>query len=631
MYVLGTAGHVDHGKSTLVEALTGINPDRLAEEQRREMTIDLGFAWLTLPSGNVASIVDVPGHERFVKNMLAGIGGIDAALLIVAADEGIMPQTVEHLHILDLLGVEHGLIVITKRDLVDDEWLLLVEEEIRERLRGTTLGGVPLVTVSARTGEGLQDLKAAIDVLFAAIPSRTTARGAPRLPIDRAFTIGGFGTVVTGTLLDGPLAAGDEVAVEPGGRRARVRGVQTHGHKVAQALPGTRVAVNLSGIPVDDVHRGDVVSVPGAIIPTDLVDLRLRLVSDAPRALEQNDALDLFAGAAEAPCRVTLLDAELLHPGEEGWVQLRLERPLAIARGDRCIVRIPSPSITVGGGRIVDAHPRRHRRFRPEVIAALETLARGTPAELLVQAAGDTSPLEWARLRERAAIPPEDTGTALREALRDGQLLRLDGATFDAAFADDTVVVARAAFERLAALAMSTLDAFHRRYPLRSGMPREELKSKLGIKPARTFGELVAMLARHGHVAADAQTVRLPGFSPRLTVAQSATVERLLREFEASPFSPPPRTEWEPLGSDVIGYLLESGRLVRVSSEVLFSGEGYTKLVEWTARTLDSGAEVTVAALRDRFDTSRKYALAFLEHLDERKITRRVGDARVKY
>ncbi len=634
MYVIGTAGHVDHGKSTLVEALTGINPDRLAEEQRRQMTIDLGFAWLTLPSGKTISIVDVPGHERFIKNMLAGVGGIDAALLVVAADEGLMPQTEEHLHILDLLEVQHGVVVLTKCDLVDDEWLELVSAEVRERLAPTALRAAPIVSVSARTGAGLDDLKHALDALLLETPSRTVGGGVPRLPVDRAFTVGGFGTVVTGTLLDGPLAVGDEVELQPGRLAGRVRGLQTHGARAERALPGTRVAINISGVALDALRRGDVVSYPGAIQPTPLIDLKLRLVAGAPRPLEQNDALDLFVGTSEVACHVTLLASEEIRPGDEGWAQLRLERPVAVMRGDRCIVRIPSPSLTIGGGRIVDAHPRRHRRFRGEVIAALETLQRGTPAELLAQTPGVEAPIEWAKLRQQSGLPLETAEAALEEALRLGLLRRLDlhvDGDESRPVAGDTLLLGQQGWRRLSDLITTSLDAFHQRNPLRAGMPREELKSKTGIRSPRAFNELLARLQDEGLVVATELAVRKPSFVPRLSSAQRAAVDTLLRDFAAAPFSPPTRPEWESIGPDLIGYLLEGGQLVRVSPDVLFSGEGYAKLVEWTLRLLDDGGEVTVATLRDRFSTSRKYALAFLEHLDERKITRRIGDVRVKY
>ena len=634
MYVIGTAGHVDHGKSTLVEALTGINPDRLAEEQRREMTIDLGFAWLTLPSGKSVSIVDVPGHERFIKNMLAGVGGIDAALLVVAADEGVMPQTEEHLHILDLLGIEHGLVVLTKRDLVEEEWLALVEEEVRERLAGTVLAGARLVPVSARTGMGLDELKYALDALLLQTPTRTVARGAPRLPVDRVFTVGGFGTIVTGTLLDGPLALGDELAIQPGHAHGRVRGLQTHGAKTERALPGTRVAVNISGLSIDQIHRGDVVTLPGTLRPTEMIDLKLRLVANAPRSLVQNDALDLFVGAAEVACRITLLASEELKPGGEEWAQLRLARPIAAMPGDRCIVRIPSPSLTIGGGRIIDTHPRRHRRFRAEVIERLETLARGTPAELLVQTAGADGPVEWGALRRASGLPPAGAQTALDETLSTGTLRRLGragGAEANAGITDDTLLISQASWARLRDAIDTALAPFHRRNPLRAGMPREELKNKLGIRSARAYNEVLHLAAAEGAVVATELVVRKPEFAPTLTPAQRQAVEQLLHDFAAAPWSPPGRAEWEGIGGDLIGYLIESGQLVRVSPDVLFSSAGYTKLVEWTTRRLDAGEEVTVALLRDQFATSRKYALAFLEHLDERKVTRRVGDVRVKY
>jgi selenocysteine-specific elongation factor len=631
MYVVGTAGHVDHGKSTLVHALTGINPDRLEEEQRREMTIDLGFAHLRLPSGKQVSIVDVPGHERFIKNMLAGVGGIDAALLVVAADEGVMPQTAEHLHILDLLDVRHGLVVLTKADLVDEEWLALVREDVRARLADTTLAEAAMIAVSARTGAGLPGLKQAIDRLLEQTPSRTLARGAPRLPIDRVFTIGGFGTVVTGTLSDGPLLVGQELTIQPPGLRSRVRGLQIHGAKAETALPGTRVAANLVGVAVDELHRGDVLTLPGQLEPTALIDLKLRVVADAPAPLKQNDALDLFVGAAEVACRVTLLDSETLPPGGEGWVQLRLAQPIAALRGDRCIVRIPSPSLTIGGGRIEDAHPQRHRRFRPEVIAALETLRRGTPAELLLQALG-ALPSEWSAALRKSGLDEAAAQAALAELRANRQALTLPPTD---QLQPGSLVIAAAAWAKLLATITDTLASYHKRWSLRLGMPREELRSKLGLGQgsvaARSFDELLRQAEREQAIATTETSVRLADWSPRLSQTQQRQVDALLHEFRAEPFAPPGKAEWEPLGVELISYLIESGQLVRVSPDVLFDAAAFHKLVEWTVHILETNGEVTVANLRDHFGTSRKYALAFLEHLDERKTTRRVGDVRVKY
>jgi selenocysteine-specific elongation factor len=627
MYVIGTSGHVDHGKSTLVHALTGINPDRLEEERRREMTIDLGFAHLRLPSGKQVSIVDVPGHERFIKNMLAGVGGIDAALLIVAADEGVMPQTAEHLNILDLLGVEHGLVVLTKADLVDGEWLELVREDVRARLVGTVLAEAEMVAVSARTGAGLDQLKQVIDRLLEGTPSRTIARGLPRLPIDRVFTIGGFGTVVTGTLTDGPLAVGQEIEVQPQGLRGRVRGLQTHGAKTETALPGTRVAVNLAGVGVDEVQRGAVLTLPGRLQPTTLIDLKLRLVGAAPAPIEQNDALDLFVGAAEVPCRVTLLDAEQIAPGDEAWVQLRLEHPIVAARGDRCILRIPSPSLTIGGGRVVDAHPPRHRRFRAEVIAGLETRSRGTPAEIVLQTLG-TAPLEWATLVQRSGLDQATIRAALAELQASEQALLLSP---DPTLQPASWLISGAGWAKLLETITATLASYHRKWPLRLGMPREELKSKLGLSSVRAFDETLRRAVEAETIATTEAQVRLHDWTPRLNQSQQRSVDSLLRDFRAEPFVPPPKADWESLGAELIGYLIDTGQLVRVSPEVLFDAAAYHKLVEWTVDTLDTVGEVTVASLRDYFGTSRKYALAFLEYLDERKLTRRVGDVRIKY
>ncbi|WP_026369534.1 selenocysteine-specific translation elongation factor [Kallotenue papyrolyticum] len=626
MYVIGTAGHVDHGKSTLVHALTGIHPDRLAEEQRREMTIDLGFAHLTLPSGQRVSIIDVPGHERFIKNMLAGVGGIDAALLVVAADEGVMPQTVEHVHILNLLGIEQCLIVLTKCDLVDEEWLALVREDLRQRFAATPLAQAPMVAVSARSGAGLEQLTHELDRLLSRLPSRSSARGVPRLPIDRVFTVGGFGTVVTGTLLDGPLALGQEIEVQPRGLRGRVRGLQTHGQKTEQVLPGTRVAVNIGGIAVEQLQRGDVLTLPGQLTPTTLLDLRLQLVADTPMPVRQNMLLDLFVGAAEVPCRVTLLDAEELLPGEAGWVQLRLAHPIAVVRGDRCVLRIPSPSLTIGGGRIVDAHPPRHRRFRPDVIAALETLSHGTPEEVVLQALGD-APLEWGTLLRRSGLDEATAHAAWERLESDGRALRLTpGDELQAA----TWLISSAGWARLSATLQSLLAAYHATWPLRAGMPREELKARLGLS-ARVFDDVLRRATQAGVLVLDEATARLPHWTPRLSAAQQRQVDALLEAFRRQPFTPPARSEWERLGPELIGYLIDTGQLVRVNAEVLFDAAAYHRLVEWTVQTLERAGEVTVAGLRDQFGTSRKYALALLEHLDERKITRRVGDVRVKY
>ncbi|GAB4430614.1 MAG: selenocysteine-specific translation elongation factor [Chloroflexi bacterium OHK40] len=648
MYVIGTAGHVDHGKSTLVKALTGIDPDRWAEEQRREMTIDLGFAWLTLPSGRSVSLIDVPGHERFIKNMLAGVGGLDAALLVVAADESVMPQTVEHLAILDLLEVCHGVVALTKADLVDDEWLALVREEVSGRLRGSSLEHAALVPVSARSGQGLDALCRALDLALDATPSRSVARGAPRLPVDRSFTIGGFGTVVTGTLIDGPLAVGQELAVLPAGLRARVRGLQTHRQREEVALPGTRVAVNLAGVHHRQIARGDVLAPPDTLRPTSIFDLRLRVLDDAPAPIVQNAALDLFTGAAEVRCRVTLLDAEALEPGASGWAQVRLERPVAVARGDRCILRVPSPGRTVAGGQVVDAHPPRHRRFRPEVLATLETLARGDPAELLLQALGDgpPRPLDEALPGVAAPVARQITERLAREGrilvlseLREahgggepgGQEMVAPAGSQGVSTAERTpaprqpgLLIASAGWARLVERMEPALRAYHTRFPLRRGMPREELRQRLRLTP-RALAVVVEEAARQQVVGRDETSVWLAGHDPRPGPAEQDALDAALAAMRRAPYSPPAPD----LDGELLAWALERRIFVRVAPDVYLLPEIYAELLAWVQTTIVREGSVSVGQLRDRFGSSRKYALAFLEHLDERKITRREGEGRV--
>ncbi|MBA3470278.1 MAG: selenocysteine-specific translation elongation factor [Herpetosiphonaceae bacterium] len=634
MYTIGTAGHVDHGKSTLVQALTGINPDRWEEEQRREMTIDLGFAWLTLPSQREISLIDVPGHERFIKNMLAGVGGLDAVLLIVAADEGIQPQTIEHRHIIDLLGIEHALVVLTKSDLVDPEWLELMAEEVRDGLAGTTLAAAPIVAVSARTGAGLDDLRQALDTLLDGIPPRSSTHQPPRLPVDRTFTIGGFGTVVTGTLLDGPLQLGAEVEILPGGLRGRVRGLQSHQSKREIALPGTRVAVNLSGIERSAIQRGDVLTLPNTLQPTTLLDVQLRLTSAAP-PLRHNDPLDLFVGAAEVACHAALLDRETLSAGESGWVQLRLEQAIAVQRGDRCIVRRASPSQTIGGGVIIDAHPARHRRFRPAVVASLEALARGTPAELLAQALGAGQPLDWRGAIERSGLDPATAARALAECRNNGAIVVVSLAStvaapgeLETALPPATTVISAAGWTNLHHTILALLHEYHQRWPLRRGMGREELRSRLKL-PARMFND-VAALARHaGWLVDDAASLHLPDHTPTPTPAQRRQVADLLAQWAAAASTPPGRELLDTLAPEVLAWIVESGQLVRVSGEVYFLPTTYQAMRAWVDAQLAGPEPLTLAAFRDAWGTTRKYAQAFLEHTDELKVTRRIGDVRV--
>lgn len=626
MHVIGTAGHVDHGKSTLVQALTGINPDRLREEQEREMTIDLGFAWLTLPNGESVGIVDVPGHRDFIENMLAGVGGIDAALFVIAADEGVMPQTREHLAILDLLRIPGGVVALTKIDLIDDpDWLELVQADVSEALQGTVLDGAPIIPVSARTGQGLAELTAALQEVLARTPPRPD-RGRPRLWIDRVFTIGGFGTVVTGTLVDGHLEVGQEVEILPRGLRARIRGLQTHKTRIQRAVPGSRVAINLTGISKQDLARGDLVTTPGWLRPTTLTDVRLDLLRDAPFPLKHNAFVKFFCGSAETVARVRLLGTETLAPGESGWVQLELDDPLPLVRGDRFIIRVPSPAVTVGGGEVVDPNPgRKHRRFRPEVLARLETLARGTPAEVLLQTLERRGPLTVRDLIEVSGLG-EAAPEALAELFSTGDAVVLDAVPEPA---PARLVVSRSWWSATTARMRDELAAYHARYPLRSGMSREELRSALRLDP-RAYNGLLARAAADGLIVDEAATVRLPEHQVRFTPQQQQAVDDLLARFRAAPYATPSVKEAAALvGEEVLGVLLARGDLVQVSPEVLFLRETYEEMVERIRAHIQQQGSITLAQVRDLFQTSRKYAQALLEYLDGVGVTRRVGDERV--
>ncbi|CAA9567628.1 MAG: Selenocysteine-specific translation elongation factor [uncultured Thermomicrobiales bacterium] len=631
-FTVGTAGHVDHGKSTLVKALTGIDPDRLAEEKARAMTIDLGFAWLALPSGRDVSVVDVPGHERFIKNMLAGVGGIDAALLIVAADEGPMPQTREHLAILDLLRVERGIVVLTKRDTVDVDWLDLVSEETREAVTGTVLADAPMVAVSAQTGEGLRELRGALDAILdeAATAERPTARG-PRLPVDRVFSVSGFGTVATGTLLGGELTVGQELRVYPDGRPVRVRGLQSHGAKVERARPGARTAVNLSGVAVEDLRRGDVLAPPGALVASRRLDARLRLLAGSPVTLEQNAAVDLFVGATELPARLTLLDRTELKPGDEGWVQIRFREPIAVLRGDRFIVRRPSPSETIGGGEIVDPGPVRHRRFRPEVVGALETLAAGAPDELLLQAV-EAEPRERRVVHAGALATLSDAelGAIIEQLVAEGDLRVLGPAgRRDGEVRPNDYLLASPGWERLGSRMVAAVEGFHAAQPLRRGIPKEALRSRLGLAPARLFDDALATASDEGMVVDDGQSVRLPSFAIELGPERRATADRYLAAIAGAPYSPP-APDLFGLDDETLGALVDRGEVVRVAEGVVYDPKAYAALERETVALIDRDGTVTLAGFRDHFGTSRKYAQATLEHLDARRVTRRVGDQRVR-
>ena len=619
MFVIGTAGHVDHGKSTLVKALTDIDPDRLPEEKAREMTVDLGFAWMTLPSGREVSIVDVPGHERFIKNMLAGVGAIDLALLIVAADESVMPQTREHLAILDILRIRRALVVITKSDLVDEELVELVKAEVEDVLEATSFAGCQMVAVSAYTGDGLEELKSAIDNILHDTDVRLDL-GRPRLPIDRSFTVSGFGTVVTGTLIDGSMAVGQQVELSPSGVQARIRGLQSHQSRVDASAPGVRLALNLSGVSREDVLRGEVLTNPGWLRATRRFDARLRMVRGAPHALKHNEGVTFHLFTSETTARVRLLDADRLQPGSEGWVQVLLDDPVPMVKGDFFVLR--SSEDTLGGGQIVDPNPRRrHRRFAPEVLDRLTTLDAGASEDVIITLADQLGPCDVRTLSQRSNLSEAEVLARLSELTEQGEVVALGELGVQA----DAVVYSRRGWDIVRNQAQVALQTYHNQYPLRKGAPPQQLRSRLNL-PQPVYVRAAVRLADEGIAIEDGGLIRAPDHAIELSDKQQGDVANYLGSLAAEPWSPP--TD-RPIDPEVLSYLQDRGDVIKVNDSVVFTTAAYEDMAGRIVQHLQTNGSVTVADARTIFGTSRKYVLPLLEYLDQQRITRRVGDERV--
>jgi selenocysteine-specific elongation factor len=625
--VVGTAGHIDHGKTSLVKALTGIDTDRLPEEKARGITIDLGFAFLEEPDGLTIEIVDVPGHERFVKNMLAGVGGIDLALLVVAADEGVMPQTREHLAICSLLHIGRGLVALTKVDMVEADWLELVTDDVARLLRGTFLEGAPIVPVSAKTGQGLADLRAAIAAAATAVPARATDQLA-RLPIDRVFTIKGFGTVVTGTLMAGRLAVDDRMEVFPRGAQAKIRGLQTHGRPVTQAVAGQRTAVNLQGLERAAIERGDVLAHQGTLVASLLVDGTLELLPDAPRPVKSRDRIRFHAGTSEIMARVLLVDRPVLEPGDTAFARFRLEAPLVALPGDRFVVRSYSPMLTIGGGTLLDIDPPRFKRKAPALVAHLSLLARGGDAEVVeehVRHVGVTG-VRLAALSGRVGLAPERLRALLAELQRAEKVLAVDRDWF----------LHQESHGRLRALALDALQRFHGANPLRAGMSREELRGRAGAPDEKVFAHLIALMEAEGVIRAERDKVRLASHEVRLSDEQQRVADRLEEDYRkagAAPPSPEEALTRAGLAGDeeheLFQVLLEGRRLVRVKESLFFHAEALESIQEKLVSLLRERKEIGPGDIKDLLGISRKYAIPLLEYFDSRRVTARVGERRV--
>ncbi|MFT5193855.1 MAG: selenocysteine-specific elongation factor [Cellvibrionaceae bacterium] len=615
MFVIGTAGHVDHGKSTLVQALTGIDPDRLVEEKAREMTIDLGFAWLTLPGIEAeVGVVDVPGHRDFIENMLAGVGGIDLAMLVISADEGVMPQTLEHLAILDLLTIRSGIVVLTKTDLIDDEdWLELVQLEVAETLEGTVMEGVPIVAVSAKSGVGLDKLRHMLSEHLLRVGKRKD-NGRARLPIDRVFSLSGFGTVVTGTLLDGRLQTGDSVEIQPTGLKGRIRGLQSHRTKRDEVEPGSRVAVNVTGIDRDQLIRGNVLTAEGVLNSTILFDAIYRQLPNADAPFKHNQDVKLFVGSSEVQARTRLLGKDEIVAGESGWVQFALKEPVAVMRGDRFIVRRPSPASTIGGGQVLDPFPgRKHRRFRPDVIARLQTLEKGTPGDLLLQKLVGNDPVNVAKFKRSAGMDDGRFEEALAELFETERIIRID-----------KQIITWTKFKNLSDDMNQLVRTFHRDHPLRLGIPLEEVRSRLKVQAV----VLQPIIAQSVFVA-DGAVLREADHSVVFTEMQNSKIDKLMQQFvRAGINSPNVKDVKSAVGDDLYFALIDLGRMKQISDDVVYRTEDYNRFRGQIIDYIKQNGEITAPQVRDLFDTSRKYAIGFLEHLDYAKVTRRVGDGR---
>ncbi len=626
--VIGTAGHVDHGKTLLIQSLTGINTDRLKEEQKRGITIDLGFAFFTLPGGERVGIIDVPGHEKFVKNMLAGAGGIDLALLVVAADDGVMPQTREHLGILSLLGIEEGLIVLTKIDLVEEGWVELVSEDIRGAVQGSFLQNAPILPVSAYTGAGMEALRAELIKLAEKTASKDVQKPF-RIPIDRVFSAEGHGTVITGTLIEGQLHLQDEVEIYPAGLRTRVRNLQVHTSDVQTAYAGQRVAVNLAGVKKEDVQRGQVLSAPQAMENSMMLDVKLQCLPEAARVLRNGSRLHFYHGTRDILAKLVLLGIDELHPGQEAFAQLRFTEEVAAKKGDRFVVRFYSPIETVGGGTILDPVPRKHRRNDTAVQESLKVREQGSAADNLQQAIEDAS-AKFTPLKEiqKQLVLDDETFRRELEGLLAQQRVRMVSAK---------VVIGVRFQQQLLKKLQILLDAYHQENPLKAGMRRDELRGKLlfGLEISLA-DKVLALFEEDGQIVSRGACIALATFTVSYSEEEAKMAAHIERLFLDGAFAPPSLDEVlahypknKTGAKRVFDSLLDSGVLTLAASQIFFHSEHMQKAQAQTKAFIEQNGSITLAQFRDLVGTSRKFALAILEYFDNRRFTRMQNEARV--
>ena len=628
--IIGTAGHIDHGKTTLIQALTGINTDRLLEEQKRGISIDLGFTSLTLPNQQQVGIIDVPGHEKFIKNMLAGAGGVDLGLLVIAADEGVMPQTEEHLAILDLLNVRQGIVVVTKTDLVDNEWLEMVLEDIRDRVRHTFLENAPIIPVSPLQDRGLGQLLQAIEELLPAIPFKEE-RDNVYFPIDRVFSLAGHGTVVTGTLIRGTINRGDTLKIYPQGSEARIRSLQVHDREVARAYPGQRVGINLAGVEPAGLVRGHILATAGSLLTTQYLDAELRLLAELGFNLKHGDRIRLHLGAREVIGRVYFLAGRELAPAGKALVQFRLEEEVVAYFKERFVLRRYSPMTTVGGGEILDSNPERHRRNELKVLQALASRAEGERSEMVETTLQLTEkhPLSLRTLVAKTGFTAEQIGEDLTKLLKQGLVFQLIGG-------QEKTWLHQESYLKLRQEIIEYLRNYHQSYHLRPGMGKEELRSKLFI--TLSTGEInyiLVLLEEEQLIKTGDALVALADFQVELTGTERRVIEEIRQRLIENSFNPPEfeqiRTEFgkSKAGEEVIDYLFRSEQLIKIDERLSFDRQVVRAAEDLLKKYLQENGQIEMAQFRDLLKSSRKYTLPLLEYFDKKGVTRREGDVRV--
>lgn len=627
--ILGTAGHIDHGKTSLIKAISGYDTDRLKEEKLRGITIELGFAALDLPSGSHIGIVDVPGHEKFVKNMVAGATGIDVVAMVIAADEGVMPQTREHLEICTLLGIEHGFIALTKIDMVDAEWAELVKEDLRSFVAGTFLEGAPIVPLSSVTGQGIPEFIATLDHFCANIPEKKHG-GLFRLPVDRVFTIKGFGTVITGTLISGKISVGETVMIYPGDTKSKIRGLQVHDRQVETAEAGMRTAINFQGIEKAVVNRGDIIARLDSLKNSYMLDAELMLLKSHVRPLKTRDRVRLHTGTSAIPCNVILLDREELKPGETAFVQLRLETPVACVKDDRFVIRSYSPVRTLGGGRILNPVPGKHKRFKPEITDHLQQLATGDDETLIAVHALDAgyAELSHADLPVLTNLSGKSLDKSLQALLSAQRLIQTDK--------ENKRYIHQQTLDAFQQKTTGILKAYHAEHPLKTGMPKGELNSKFPPELSdRLFNQLLHMMTKAGLAVLTDNAVSLPTHKVTLKADQDDIKRKIIQTYAASGLQPPYFSELaKSLGLDakeaknVLMLLVSEGTVIKVKEDLFFQGEAVRDIRNRLVEHLKANGEINAPQFKEMTGASRKYTIPLLEYFDGENLTIRIGDVR---